>query len=132
VGDYSQAVREKKMIRALVIGSMLLFAQAVPAFAETVTLACSAGPDLIIFYLTINSDAKTVEMSNSYGHGYGNYPARITDGSVSWMMKQHYTGAGVDTWVTFYPVYNRNTAILSGGPDFNGAVVPCKLAPKVY
>jgi len=120
------------MTRVLVIGLMLLIAQAVPAFAKTDTLACGNGPDYVAIYLTIDSDSKTVEMSNSYGHAYGTYPARITDGAVSWVMKQHYTGAGVDRWATFYPVYNRNTAILSGGPDFNGAVVPCKLAAKIY
>lgn len=54
------------MIRVFVVGSILLIAQAAPAFAEKVTLACGQGPGSIVFYLTIDSDAKTVEASNGY------------------------------------------------------------------
>ena len=120
------------MIRSLVAAAILLVVQAVPAFAEKVTLACSRdSAQYVTIYLTINSETKTVEMSDSYGHAYGTFPAQITDGSVSWAMKVHYTGA-TNSSITFNPVYNRHTAILSGGPDFNGAVVPCTRAPKVY
>jgi hypothetical protein len=92
--------------------------------AEKVTLACGNGPDYIVFYLTISSDAKTVEVSTDHGSS-GTYPARITDDAVAWVMQ--------DYRKQNYPVtYNRNSVILSGVPGFNGAVAPCKLAPKIY
>ena len=53
-------VLSTRMIRALGIGSILVIAQAVPAFAEKITLACSYGGDYVTLYYTFDLAAKTV------------------------------------------------------------------------
>jgi len=109
------------MVRVLVLSSIFLFTSVVPAFAEKVTLACSADPNrYVIIYITIDTDAKTVTDS----HTAQTYPAQITADTVTWEDSMaSVPGPGPIS------TYNRNTAILSGGFGFNGASVPCKRAP---
>lgn len=76
-------VLSQRMIRVLGIGSILVIAQAIPAFAEKVTLACSLGPGYSVSYLTIDTIAKTVTDSSVKEHT-GTYPAQITENDVVW------------------------------------------------
>ena len=46
------------------IGSMLLIAGVVPAFAEKVTLGCALGPEYHVMYYTFDMGAKTVKDAN--------------------------------------------------------------------
>jgi len=50
-----------------------LFAQAVSALAETVTLACSRGPGYVILYYTFDMEAKTVKHAQG-----GTFPTQVT------------------------------------------------------
>ena len=86
------------MIRVLVVGSILLIAQAVPAFAEKVSLKC--GDEYFVF----DSDAHSVTF-RPYRDEIVE-PARITDAEVTW---QHYWP---DTGQTDYWNYDRNAARL--------------------
>jgi hypothetical protein len=75
-----------RTIRVLGIGSILVIAQAVPVFAEKVTLACSLGAGYHVNYLTIDTNAKTV--IDDHGTGYkGPYPAQIAEYTVVWEEK---------------------------------------------
>src|ERR1039457_2465148 len=96
------------MIRVLVVSSILMIAQIAPAFAEKVTLACSQGPDKIVFHLTIDTDTKTMTET---GTSTGVYPAKITDDAVT-----SYSKINPDVRNT----YNRQTAQLSGWMTLNG------------
>jgi len=70
------------MIRVLVIGSMLLIAQAAPAFAEKIYLACSYdSSQYVTTYITFDTDAKTVK------EPAGTFKARITDDAVTWFSR---------------------------------------------
>jgi hypothetical protein len=105
-----------RMIRAFCGASILLIAQAVPAFAEKVTLACSLGTGFITTYWTIDTVAKTMKEQS------GTYPAQITDDAVSW-----YSQKMTNT-------YNRQTAQISGWMSFNWEThqmepTPCVRAP---
>ena len=122
----------ERMIRLLLVGSIYLFSQVVPAFAEKITLACSAGPGYIILYLTIDTDAKTVKDLN------GTFPAQITEDAVLWK-----GGDGGNGYV-FSNRYDRQRATVCGAmtnsdafctryatPGLGGAPapVPCVRAP---
>jgi len=76
-----------RMIRILVTGAILAIAQAVPAFAEKVTLACSLGAGYSVTYLTIDTNAKTVKVNNGASSISGTYPAQITEDTVVWESK---------------------------------------------
>jgi hypothetical protein len=117
--------QEGRMIRVLVIGLMLLIAVVVPAFAEKVTLACSYSPETVTSYLTIDTDAKTVTVSEG-GDNNGTFPAQITDEAVTFDTRRgpsiyrrqsalwYFNGAGID-----YP----GEQIRAAGP------IPCVRAP---
>jgi hypothetical protein len=110
------------MIRVLVIGSILLIAGVVPAFAEKVTLACSE-PGSGLVYLTIDTIAKTVK------DPLGTYPAQITDDAVTW-----YAGNG--GWPNVLNTYDRQTAQYRGwmtvqyGNINNLGTLTCVKAPE--
>jgi hypothetical protein len=105
-----------RMIRVFVVGSILLVAQAVSAFAEKVTLACSQGTGYMTAYYTFDMEAKTVMMPQG-----GPYTIQVTDDEIYWK-EQH----GV--FVTF--VYNRNTARLVTYDPVNGNYsIDCHKAP---
>ena len=79
-------VLSQRMIRVLGIGSILVIAQAIPAFAEKVTLACSLGAGYHVNYLTIDTIAKTI--IDDHGPGpKGPYSAQITEYTVVWEEK---------------------------------------------
>lgn len=67
------------MIQVLGIGTILVIVQAVPAFAERVTLACSLGAGYHAEYLTIDTNARTVKGDNGESNINGTYPALITE-----------------------------------------------------
>ena len=110
-----------KMIKGFFVASVCLFAQAIPAFAEKVTLACSYDSiQYVTQYLTIDTDAQTVK------DPYGTFRAQITDDSVTW---DSHTGRNV---------YKRQSALWSfngAGVDYPGELVraagpvPCVKAP---
>ena len=75
------------MIRVLVIGSTLLITQAVPAFAEKITLACTNRSDHNKYTVIFDMDAHTVM------EGTASWPVRITDAEVVWQEPWGSTGA---------------------------------------
>lgn len=75
-----------KMIRVAGIGAILMIAQAVPAFAEKVTLACSYGAGYHVGYLTIDTNARTVIDDQGPGPK-GPWPTQITEYRVTWEEK---------------------------------------------
>ena len=95
-----------RMICAFLVASVCLFTQAVTAFAEKVTLACTPPPGFVpsTIYFTIDSDARTVK------DDAGMHPAQITEDAVTW-----YSNPLTGSWRS----YNRQTAQLSFGPNFN-------------
>ncbi len=98
------------MIRVLIISSVLLITLAVPAFAETVVLTCTApGSNAAPIYITIDTNANTVRDSD------GTWPARITDKKVTWTSHNRTTGSNS----TMY--YDRDRAMLYGGYHCDGA-----------
>ena len=76
-----------RMIRVLGFGSILVIAQAVPAFAERVTLACSLGAGYHVEYFTIDTNARTVKVDNGASYINGTYPVKITEDAVVWQSK---------------------------------------------
>jgi hypothetical protein len=73
------------MIGTLGLGSILIIAQAVPAFAEKVTLKCGNGAGYAVMYYTIDTIAKTVSVNLGASNNLnGTYPARITEDGVVW------------------------------------------------
>jgi len=81
----TSCVSSSKMIRAFGIGSILVIAQAVPAFAEKVTLKCGLGAGYSVMYYTIDTIAKTVSVDLGASSGLnGTYRAQITEYGVVW------------------------------------------------
>jgi hypothetical protein len=81
----ANCVLSTRMIRALGIGSILVVVQAVPAFAEKVTLKCGNGAGYSVMYYTIDTIAKTVSVNLGASSGLnGTYPAQITEYAVVW------------------------------------------------
>ena len=111
------------MIRVLVIGSTLLIAQMVPAFAEKVTLACRYHPEDTPWYMIIDTDANTVTVSY-FSDPKKTYPARITDDAVTW-----YSKSGNDTYVN---TYDRQTGTESGEVNHGSPPTPCVRVPKPW
>jgi hypothetical protein len=100
-----------RVIRVLIVAAVWIIAQAVPAFAEKITLACSLGAPGPTYYFTFNLAAKTVkdEMTGEV------HPLGVTADELRWQGT-----------VTVIYVYNRNTAQLKTYAD----LVPCHLAPR--
>jgi hypothetical protein len=71
------------MTRVLVIGLMLLIAQAAPAFAEKITLACSRGPGYVTHFWTFDMNAKTVKDPEWDPNG-DTHPIQITEDDIYW------------------------------------------------
>jgi hypothetical protein len=69
------------MIRELAIGSILLIAQAIPAFAEIVPLACTDDSDGTTHHIVFDTDARTVLETNNH-----TYPMTMTDLQVTWQV----------------------------------------------
>lgn len=67
------------MIRVLIIDLMLLIAGVVPAFAKKVTLACRNDSSQLFYYITVNTDAKTVTIAAPGSPLPTTHPAQITD-----------------------------------------------------
>jgi hypothetical protein len=89
------------MIRELAIGSILLIAQAVPAFAEIVPLACTS--DRITIHIVFDTDARTVTETDNH-----TYPMQMTDLQVTWQWQ-----AQEPTPVLSSATYNRNSGQLT-------------------
>src|ERR1700722_15583992 len=115
------------MNRALLLGGICLLVQAVPAFAEKITLACSYDrSQYVTVYLTIDTVAQTIKEQT------GTFKAQITDESVSWQTKD-----GLNT-------FNRLTGQLNWWMNNFGAVcyppvcagpsgpVPCVRGPPIF
>lgn len=96
-----------RLMRAFFSGSILLIAQAAPAFAEKVTLKCSNGQGGAIMYFTIDTVAKTMtETANN--QVFGTYPAKITNDAVTWISSK------------MRGTYDRHTGLVSNWMTFNG------------
>ena len=94
------------MIRELAIGSILLIAQAVPAFAEIVPLACTDDSKGTTHNIVFDTDARTVLETDNQ-----TYPMTMTDLQVTWQV----TG-NIPPWGTpfrVYWTYNRNSGKLT-------------------
>lgn len=91
------------MIRELAIGSILLIAQAVPAFAEIVPLACTDDSDGTTHHIVFDTDARTVLETNNQ-----TYPMTMTDLQVTWQ----FTVLPFDP-IHIYWTYNRNSGKLT-------------------
>jgi hypothetical protein len=120
---FDHVTRVAHVLRLWVVATVCLFAQAVPAFAEKVTLACSYDSNHQTAYLTIDTDTKTVK------DAYGTFQAQITDDLVTWYSTSYGDGRNV---------YNRQSALWysnGAGFDYQGEVVraggpvPCVRAP---
>jgi hypothetical protein len=98
------------MIRELAIGSILLIAQAVPAFAEIVPLACTDDSDGTTHHIVFDTDARTVgEIDNPLATNNQTYPMTMTDLQMTWgFTVYHYIGP-----LYFYWTYNRNSGKLT-------------------
>jgi hypothetical protein len=107
-----------RMIRVF-FGVFLLISQAVPAFAEKITLACSHGGDYITLFYTFDLEAKTVADDapiGTYAIRKGTYAIEVTEEEIFWRINPYDARR-----------YNRNTAQLQLY-DRNGAAgnaVPC-------
>ena len=97
------------MIRELAIGSILLIAQAVPAFAEIVPLACTDDSKGTTHNIVFDTDARTVlETDNPRETGNHTYPMTMTDLQVTWQ----FTVLPFDP-IHIYWTYNRNSGKLT-------------------
>ncbi len=93
------------MIRELAIGSILLIAQAVPAFAEIVPLACTDDVDGTTHHIVFDTDAHTVgEIDNPLGNNQ-TYPMTMTDLQMTWDFRIPF--------FRIYWTYNRNSGKLT-------------------
>jgi hypothetical protein len=79
--------KEEIMIRVLVIGSMLLIAQAVPAFAEKITLACSRGEGYITLYYTFDMKSRAVLRDPNWEGGTSVSSFQISDDELNWIQR---------------------------------------------
>ena len=96
------------MIRIVFVGSILMIAQPVSAFAEKVTLGCALGPEYHVMYYTFDMEAKTVKDANPVEGGIlGTFPFQITEDEISWKFNQN------DSPIEVVNVYNRQTAQLT-------------------
>ena len=121
--------------RVVVIGAIIGFWMSSAACAETVDLACtwaSVGSDL---YVSVNTDANSVEFW-SIGTNRDQAqksPANISDQQVTWTwtMVTGYPGGLVEKFT-----YDRNTAGLTNVATSNGRTNSnswtCKLASRVF
>ena len=91
------------MIRELATGSILLIAQAVPAFAEIVPLACTDDSAGTTHHIVFDTDARTV-----LGTDNQTYPMTMTDLQVTWTLEGY---VGLLTYS--YWTYNRNSGKLT-------------------
>ena len=111
------------MIRVLVIGSILLIGQALPAFAEIATLSCtsngSANSKIIVVF---DTDAHTVSDQNKTT-APGTYPMEVTDRYVKWQ--------SLVNSKTFHAVYDRNSGQLTVAGTFYN-VYNCVRVPKPF
>ena len=98
------------MIRELAIGSILLIAQAVPAFAEIVPLACTDDSDGTTHHIVFDTDARTVlEIDNPHTIDNYTYPMTMTDLQMTWQFADHALGLNIYRYWT----YNRNSGKLT-------------------
>lgn len=109
-----------RIIRVLVIGSALLFAQIVPAFAEKTTLACSLGSGYVTLFYTFDLDAKTVKDAEG-----GTFAIRITDDEIYWKRS-----GPAGTWQNVVHIYNRRTAQLVVYYPNGASTTTCQRAPS--
>ena len=105
-----------KMTRGFVIGLVLLIAQAVPAFAEKITLACSSGPGYVTNFWTFDLNAKTVK-DPEWDRNGNTHPIQVTDDEIYWS-----AGGGKRT-------YNRNTSQLTIYEEAS-VTLSCQRAPR--
>src|SRR5450759_5569668 len=114
---------KNRTIRVFVVGSILWIAQAVPALAEKVTLACSLGPGYVTTYFTFDLAEKTVK----HGGGGGTFATRVTDDEISW--KSHgYIAERSDLWLP--TIYDRRTGELTMYLPGEVSTIPCHRAPS--
>jgi hypothetical protein len=98
------------MIRELAIGSILLIAQAVPAFAEIVPLACTDDSDGTTHHIVFDTDARTVgEIDNPLATNNQTYPMTMTDLQMTWQFTTNFFGLAK----YLYWTYNRNSGKLT-------------------
>ena len=81
-----------RMIRILGISSILISPQAVPAFAEKITLACSYGGEYVTLYYTFDLAAKTVvdhAAVGDYAIRKDTYKIVITENDIFWRINAY-------------------------------------------
>jgi hypothetical protein len=104
------------MIRAFAFGSILLIAQAIPAFAERVTVKCEV-PGIHTDFYTFDTDALTVLVDYYFDIDHnavsGTYKIQITTAEIKWQVSNRRTG----NLMSFD--YHRDTArlFIFIGPD---------------
>jgi hypothetical protein len=91
-----------KVIRVLIVAAVWIFAQAAPALAEKVTLACSRGGDYITFYYTFDMAKKIVK------EGPRTFAITVTEDEISW---KSYVQGGYQ--FLNQNIYNRHSAELT-------------------
>lgn len=104
------------MIRSLVAAAILFVAQAAPALAERITLACSRGPGYVTNLWTFDMSAKTVK-DPAWDPNGNTHPIRITDDDIYWSV------GGVKR------MYIRSTSELIVFEGDSGTL-HCQLAPR--
>jgi hypothetical protein len=100
------------MVRFLAVGSVLLFAQALPVSAETIALECTGSSGAT--HITFDLDAHTVTTGDNQ-----KYPIQITGAFVQWNSKTGVPGE------TFRNMYIRDSATLNihvPGGDYGGVI----------
>jgi hypothetical protein len=107
--------RKTKLIPVVVIGSLI--AQAVPAFAEKITLACSRGPGYVTNFWTFDLNAKTVKDPEWDPNG-NTHPIQVTDDEISWS-----AGGGKR-------IYTLSTSQLTIYEETPPLTVSCQRAPR--
>ena len=101
------------MIRELAIGSILMIAQAVPAFAEIIPLACTDDVAGTTHHIVFDTDARTVlETDNPFEQDKDNhtYPMIMTDLQMTWSFANYRNFLGP---LYLYWTYNRNSGKLT-------------------
>ena len=77
------------MTRDFVIGSVLLIAQAAPAFAEKATLACSQGDGYLTIYYTFDMKARTVSRDPHWEPNTSVSSLQISDDELNWIQRSN-------------------------------------------
>ena len=108
------------MVRVLIIDLMLMIAGVVPAFAKKFTIGCRYDSSQLFYYITINTDTRTVTIAAPGSPLPTTHPAQITGDAVTW-----YEGGNNN----YLNTYDRQTGLFSGQYNYGSAPLPCVRPP---